>query len=95
MTMDFLPDEVQDPTILRRIIFAAVYLPTELPQYWSVVTEFASQARRHFWYTRYHVPQLQSCGIAECLRSFPSAFECPNICRPMIANLLYDYGFST
>ena len=34
---------------------------------------------RHFWYTRYRVPPLQSCGIAECLRSFPSAFERPNI----------------
>lgn len=44
--MDFLPDEVQDPTILRRIIFAAVYLPKELPHYWSVVTEFANQAKK-------------------------------------------------
>ena len=45
---------------------------------------------RHFWYTRYCVPPLQSCGIAECLRSFLSAFERLNI--PVvryIANLLY------
>ena len=44
--MEFLPDEVQDPTILRRIIFAAVYLPKELPHYWSVVMQFASQAKK-------------------------------------------------
>ena len=25
---------------------------------------------RHFWYTRYHISLLQSCCIAECLRSF-------------------------
>ena len=41
---------------------------------------------RHFWYTWYHVPQLQSYGIAECLRSFSSAFECPNI--PVVRWLL-------
>ena len=33
----------------------------------------------HFWYTRYHVPPLQSCGIAKCLFSFLSALECPII----------------
>ena len=32
--------------------------------------------RRHIWYTRYRVPPLQSSSIAECLRSFLSAFEC-------------------
>ena len=31
-------------------------------------------------------PQLQSRGIAGCLRSFPSAFECPNI--PVVRWLL-------
>ena len=41
--MDLLPPELQDLTVLRRIIFAAVYLPRELPQYWSVVALFASQ----------------------------------------------------
>ena len=35
--------------------------------------------RHHFWYTRYHVPPLQSCGIAKCLLSFLSALECPII----------------
>ena len=31
------------------------------------------------WYTWYHILPLQSCSITECLRSFPSVFECPNI----------------
>ena len=38
----------------------------------SLLAPTGNNARgHHFWYTRYHVPQLQSCGIAECLRSFP------------------------
>ena len=41
----------------------------------SLLAPTGNNARASF----YHVPQLQSCGIAECLRSFPSAFECPNI----------------
>ena len=45
----------------------------------SLLAPTGNNARASFLYTRYHVPQLQSCAIAECLRSFPSAFECPNI----------------
>ena len=45
-----------------------------------------TMCRRHFWYSRYHVPPLQCCGIAECLRSFLSAFECPII--PAVQRLL-------
>lgn len=44
MAMDLLPKEVQDVAVLRRVIFAAVYLPTDFPHYWSVIAEFASQA---------------------------------------------------
>ena len=52
----------------------------------SLLAPTGNNARASFWYTRYHVPQLQSCGIAECLRSFHSAFECPNI--PVVRWLL-------
>ena len=38
-----------------------------------------NNVRASFWYTRYHVPPLQSCSITECLRSFLSAVECPII----------------
>ena len=38
-----------------------------------------NNAQASIWYTRCRVPLLQSCGIAECLRSFPSAFDCPSI----------------
>ena len=41
--MDLLPPEVLDVAVLRRIIFAVVHLPKDLPQYWSVVAWFASQ----------------------------------------------------
>ena len=41
--MDLLPSELQDPAILRRIIFAAVYLPSEMPHYWNIIARFASQ----------------------------------------------------
>ena len=39
--MELLPVELRDPSILRRLVFAAVYLPRDLPYYWSIVTEFA------------------------------------------------------
>ena len=45
---------------------------------------------RHFWYSRYRIPPLQSCGITESLHSFPSAFWASEYtCCPIIANLLY------
>ena len=40
--MDLLPPELRNVAVLR-ILFAAVYLPTDLPNYWSVLTQFASQ----------------------------------------------------
>jgi hypothetical protein len=40
--MDLLPAELQDLAILRRILFAAVYLPSEMPNYWDVITGFAN-----------------------------------------------------
>ena len=41
--MDLIPPELQDVAVLKRILFAAVHLPRDLPHYWSVVTQFASQ----------------------------------------------------
>lgn len=40
--MDLLPPELHDVAILRRVLFAAVYLPRNLPDYWLAVTRFAS-----------------------------------------------------
>ena len=40
--MDLLPPELQDLAVLRRIIFAVAQLPKDMPQYWTVVTRFAS-----------------------------------------------------
>jgi hypothetical protein len=54
--MEALPQEIQDLAILRRIIFASAYLPKDLPQYWSIVSVFASQGRQ--------VLQLESVRIA-------------------------------
>ena len=40
--MDMLPPELQDVTILRRILFASAYLPRDLPNYWLAIAHFAS-----------------------------------------------------
>lgn len=36
------PTEFQDLAVLRRLIFASVYLPRAMPDYWSIVTKFVS-----------------------------------------------------
>lgn len=41
--MELLPPELKDVTVLRRIIFASVYLPKFVPNYWSIVSQFALQ----------------------------------------------------
>lgn len=41
--VDMMPPELQDLALLRQIPFAAVYLPRDFPNYWSEVTQFASQ----------------------------------------------------
>ncbi len=40
--MELLPPELVDLTILRRILFASIYLPKEFPDYWTLVTDFAT-----------------------------------------------------
>ena len=40
--MECLPPEFHDVAVLRRLIFAVVYLPKDTPKYWSVVAWFAS-----------------------------------------------------
>lgn len=40
--MDLLPPELQDISVLRRVIFAVGYLPEDMPLYWEVVAQFAS-----------------------------------------------------
>lgn len=34
--------ELKDFGVLRRVIFAVVHLPADMPQFWSVVAQFAS-----------------------------------------------------
>ena len=41
--MEFLPVGLRDPAVLRRLMFAAVFLPKELPDYWSGITQFIGQ----------------------------------------------------
>ena len=43
LNMDLLPPELHDVAILRRILFASVYVPKYMPDYWLAVTNFASQ----------------------------------------------------
>ena len=40
--MELLPSEFHDVTVLRRLIFASVYLPKDIPKYWSVIAWFVS-----------------------------------------------------
>lgn len=42
--MDLLPSQLQDVLVLRRLFFAAVYLPKDLPQYWSIVGNCLSES---------------------------------------------------
>ena len=40
--MELLPSDFHDVTVLRRLIFASVYLPKDIPKYWSVIAWFVS-----------------------------------------------------
>ena len=40
--MELLPPQIQDLGVLRRIIFASVNLPKDLPDYWHIVAEFTT-----------------------------------------------------
>ena len=40
--MEVLPVELRDIGILRRLVFAVVFLPKDLPHYWPIVTQFLS-----------------------------------------------------
>lgn len=41
--MDLIPSAIaSDLSIVRRVIFSAVYLPREFPDYWSTIARFAS-----------------------------------------------------
>ena len=41
--MNLIPASIQDLAIIRRAIFASNYLPKECPNYWSIVTAFATR----------------------------------------------------
>ena len=45
--MDLLPKELQDFGVLRRVIFAVVHLPPEMPHLWSVIAQFASSGCKY------------------------------------------------
>lgn len=40
--MDLIPPEVKDVGVLRRALFASVYIPKSCPNYWCIVTKFAN-----------------------------------------------------
>ena len=37
---------VDNPSTLRQIIFASVYLPNDIPNYWRLVAEFAAHGSK-------------------------------------------------
>jgi hypothetical protein len=40
--MDLIPSDIKDLGVIRRAVFASMYLPQECPNYWSLVSEFAT-----------------------------------------------------
>ena len=42
VSMDLIPSEIKDLGVIRRAVFASMYLPQECPNYWSLVSEFAT-----------------------------------------------------
>ena len=66
------------------------YTSLKIGVFWTaILTLIATRETmrgHHLWYTRCRIPLLQSCGIAECLHGFPSAFERPSI--PVVQWLL-------
>lgn len=44
--MDFIPPELKDLGLLRRALFASVYIPKACPNYWEIVTQFAKGGSR-------------------------------------------------
>ena len=40
--MEVIPSQIKDLGVVRRALFASVYLPKACPNYWSVVTQFAT-----------------------------------------------------
>jgi len=43
--MELFPPKLRDLSILRRVIFAAVHLPKELPEYWETFSAFLFQGK--------------------------------------------------
>ena len=39
--LDLISKYLQDTSVLRRLLFAIVYIPQDLPNYWGVALEFA------------------------------------------------------
>ena len=44
-TLGVLAKYFQDVSVLRRLLFAAVFLSPELPMFWEVVVEFATAGK--------------------------------------------------
>ena len=42
--MEVIPPQVKDLGVLRWALFASVYIPKACPNYWSVVTQFATMS---------------------------------------------------
>jgi len=45
--MELSPPKLRDLSILRRVIFVAVHLPKELPQYWETFSAFLFHRRKN------------------------------------------------
>ena len=40
--LEIIAKYIQDVSVLRRLLIAAVFLPPQLPQFWGLVVEFAT-----------------------------------------------------
>ena len=53
LSMEVIPSQIKDLGVVRRALFASVYLPKACPNYWSVITQFATMS----YYTVCHNEQ--------------------------------------
>ena len=44
--MDILVEKVSDVAVIRRILFAAAFLPHDYPYYWKIIASFAFRASK-------------------------------------------------
>ena len=42
-----ISQHIEDPGVLRKLIFATTHLPKDLPRYWEVITDFSARGSTH------------------------------------------------